>query len=131
MARIVVVDDEQSVRRVLTRSLNLGGHQVLTFEDGATALAQVDFDGVDLLITDLQMPMTGDQIIRQLNGRGISVPVLVLSGYLDEGRRSAVKALGVKRTLEKPFDLDELLEMVDECAPPRERSGGCGTRRIA
>ena len=118
MARIVVVDDEQSVRRVLTRSLNLGGHQVLTFEDGATALAQVDFDGVDLLITDLQMPMTGDQIIRQLNGRGISVPVLVLSGYLDEGRRSAVKALGVKRTLEKPFDLDELLEMVDECAPP-------------
>ena len=71
-----------------------------------------------------------EDIARRRENQGVEHPLLrapreeeptvllVLSGYLDEGRRSAVKALGVKRTLEKPFDLDELLEMVDECAPP-------------
>ena len=114
MATIVVVDYEASVRRVLIRSLRYGGHEVLDFECPEEALEEVDFGEVDLLITDLQMPMTGDQVIRQLRARGIQIPVLVVSGFLDPERVAIVENLGVEKILKKPFELDELLEAVEE-----------------
>ena len=115
MARIVVMDDEEGVRHVLARALELQGHEVLEFEDARPALDEVNFKAVDLVVTDLQMPTTGDQVIRELKERGVDVPVMVLSGHLDNEKADALRALGVRRVMSKPFDLFGLLEAVEEC----------------
>ena len=60
MAKIVVMDDEASVRGVLQRALQMDGHEVLAFEDATLALAEVDFNEIGLVITDLVMPTPGD-----------------------------------------------------------------------
>ena len=60
MAKIVVMDDEASVRGVLQRALQMDRHEVLAFEDATLALEEVDFNEIDLVITDLVMPTPGD-----------------------------------------------------------------------
>jgi len=115
MARIVVMDDEEGVRRVLTRALEIQGHEVLAFEDARPALDAVDFKAVDLVVTDLQMPTTGDRAIRELKDRGVAVPVMVLSGRLDNGKADELMALGVQWVMRKPIDLFGLLEAVEAC----------------
>ena len=60
MAKIVVMDDEASVRGVLQRALQMDRHEVRAFEDATLALEEVDFNEIDLVITDLVMPTPGD-----------------------------------------------------------------------
>ncbi len=114
MATIVVIDDELSVRDVIARILRLNGHEVLAFEDGAPALAEADFDTVDLVVTDLRMPTPGDRVIETLQKQGIEVPVIVLSGCLDSTQVRNLTAMKVKEILEKPFELSELLDSVQK-----------------
>ena len=114
MATIVVIDDEQAVRNVIVRALQQEGHEVLAFEDAAPALDDVNFDEVDLVITDLVMPTPGDQFILILRQDEVEVPVIVLSGYLNEDRIEYLKDLGVQQVLEKPLEVSQLLKMVRE-----------------
>ncbi|MBB31084.1 MAG: hypothetical protein CME25_19515 [Gemmatimonadetes bacterium] len=60
MAKILVMDDEASVGGVLQRALQMDRHEVLAFEDATLALEEVDFNEIDLVITDLVMPTPGD-----------------------------------------------------------------------
>ncbi|MDA0747575.1 MAG: response regulator [bacterium] len=112
MARIVVMDDEATVRTVVERVMKKEGHEVLVFEDAAPALAQVDFRQVDLVITDLVMPTPGDQFILILQQDDIEVPVIVLSAHLTDARTEYLRELGINRILEKPFEVAKLIQMV-------------------
>ena len=112
MAKIVVMDDEASVRGVLQRALEMEGHEVLAFEDAAPALEEVDFNEVDLVITDLVMPTPGDQFILILDQEDVEVPIMVLSAHLTDARSEYLRELGVKWILEKPFEVTELLGAV-------------------
>ncbi len=115
MAKIVVMDDEEAVRSAITRVLQRAGHEVLAFEDAAPALDEVNFEEIDLVLTDLVMPTPGDQFILVLQQEDIEVPVIVLSANLNEERIRYLEELGTDRILEKPFDLAELLKVVEEC----------------
>jgi DNA-binding response OmpR family regulator len=108
MAKIVVMDDEASVRGVLQRALEMEGHEVLAFEDAAPALEEVDFNEIDLVITDLVMPTPGDQFILILDQEDVEVPIMVLSAHLTDARTQYLRELGVKWILEKPFEVAEL-----------------------
>ena len=112
MATIVVIDDETSIRDVIARILRMNGHDVLAFEDGAPALAEADFDEVDLVVTDLRMPTSGEQVIASLHEQGVQVPVIVLSGYLNDTQVRNLNALEVKEIMSKPFQLTDFLELV-------------------
>lgn len=114
MAKIVVTDDDDTVRLSLVRGLQRAGYEVLAFPDAAPALDQVDFGQVDLVITDLQMPLLGEQFILMLREMNIQAPVIVITAYLSEDRARYLQDLGVHQVLEKPFRLSALLGILRE-----------------
>ena len=114
MATIVVIDDDAGMRNAILWTLQRNGHTVLTFEDAGPALEGVHFAEVDLIITDLEMPLLGEQFIIILREQGIFTPVIVISAYLDEDRTRYLKDLGVHQILEKPFQVSRLVTLVGE-----------------
>ena len=114
MATILVMDDDATVRNLIKRMLEMHTYEVLDFEDAGIALETVNFDAVDLVITDLMMPTPGDQAIQTLRSRGIRVPILVLSGCcLGKDGIDRLKSLGANHCLEKPFRMTELMHTVE------------------
>ena len=112
MATIVVMDDEQAVRDIVVRMLEMKDHTVMAFSDARPALDSVNFDEVDLVITDLQMPTPGEEAIQVLRSRGSRVPVIVMSGYLGERSVDGLAALGAQAFLMKPFKISSFLQVV-------------------
>ena len=111
--RILIVDDEPPIRRLLRTSLGAHGYQVLEAEDGPSALALIRRNAVDLLVLDLGLPgMDGFEVIRQLRESGSSTPIIVLSVRGDEGGKVKALDLGADDYVTKPFGIDELLARV-------------------
>jgi two-component system, OmpR family, KDP operon response regulator KdpE len=110
--RILVVDDEPQLTRVLRRSLSSHGYEVQVASDGDEALTTFNAWRPDVVITDLAMPnMSGLELCRRLRASS-SVPVIVLSAKGEE--RVKVEALdaGADDYVTKPFGVDELLARV-------------------
>jgi len=109
--RILVVDDEASIRELLAKTLSLAEYDVDTAADGNTALAQLhDGADCDLAIIDLKMPgMDGLVLIRQLKKERPDLPVIIITGFSTEV--SAIEAinLGVAGYLTKPFRAPQVL----------------------
>jgi two-component system chemotaxis response regulator CheY len=77
---ILVVDDEEAVRYVFGRYLDMAGYRVSTAPGGAEALAQQQADRADLVITDFKMPgMNGDELLRRLRGADAALPAILIS----------------------------------------------------
>lgn len=110
--RILVVDDEAQIARVLRRSLAARGYEVQTAGDGEEALATFHSWPADLVITDLSMPnMTGLELCRRL--RAVArVPIIVLSVKGEERTKVAALDAGADDYITKPFGIDELLARV-------------------
>jgi len=107
--RILIVDDEEGLRRLLVRVLAKSGHEALAVASGAEALRQVAAEPFDLVITDIKMPeMDGLELLRQLKAFDPALPVIVMTAYGTV--ESAVEALraGAYDYLAKPFEIDEL-----------------------
>jgi len=121
--RILVVDDEAQITRVLRRSLTMHRYDVRVAADGESALDVFGDWQPDLVITDLSMPnMSGIELCRRIRAMS-DVPVLVLSVKGEE--RAKVEALdaGADDYITKPFGIDELLARVRAAlrrAPSRE-----------
>lgn len=114
MAKIVVMDDEASVRNVIQLALKREGHDVVAYEDAAPALEEVDWEEVDLVITDLVMPTPGDQFVLILQQEEVEVPVIVMSAHLTDARAEYLRELGVTRIMAKPFEVKDLLGAVKQ-----------------
>jgi DNA-binding response OmpR family regulator len=116
MARILVVDDDPLIRKMLEHTLGASGHTVVPAADGREARDLLGVVPVDLVITDIDVPeIDGLQIIAALRRARSKVPILALSAR--SGRDSRINmatAFGADRTLVKPFDLRQLLETVEE-----------------
>jgi len=105
--RILVVDDEVKMRRILEMSLKGMGHQVEQAGDGEEALAAIDNAAFDLVLTDLRMPrMDGIALLRELRQRGEEVPVIVLTAYATI--ETAVEAMkcGASDYIIRPFEME-------------------------
>lgn len=110
--RILVVDDEAQIARVLRRSLAARGYEVQTAGDGEEALATFQSWPADLVITDLSMPnMTGLELCRRLRATS-RVPIIVLSVKGEERTKVAALDAGADDYITKPFGMDELLARV-------------------
>ena len=110
--RILVIDDEPQITRVLRAALSAQGYDVRTANDPEEGLRVFRDWAPDLVITDLMMPgMSGVEVCRAIRSRG-STPVLVLS--VREHERSKVEALdaGADDYVTKPFSIQELLARV-------------------
>ncbi len=116
--RIAVIEDEGFVLRSVTWMLEKEGFEVVGYIDAAPALAECLFDEVDLILTDLAMPTRGEQLIKEVRSRGINTPIIVMSANLTQASNTSLAALGAQAVLQKPFDNDELLSMVNSLASP-------------
>jgi excisionase family DNA binding protein len=108
--RILIVDDEQTVRDLVAKTLSMADYDVDTAPDGPSALDRLNTTEYDLLITDLKMPgMDGLSVIREVRRRSAELPIVIITGYSTEA--SAIEAinLGVSGYLTKPFRLPRVL----------------------
>src|SRR6266849_2596579 len=115
--RVLVVDDEQSLRKVLAATLQREGYEVQVASDGEEAIAALDRDGADVVVTDLVMPrMDGLSLLRKVVARHPDVPVIVVTahGKVD----SAVEAMkaGAIDFVTKPFEHAELKAIIAKAA---------------
>jgi two-component system response regulator AtoC len=105
--RILVVDDEVKMRRLLEMSLKNMGHDVVQAADGAEAMACFDEAPFDLVMTDLNMPrMNGMQLLRSLRERGEEVPVIVLTAFGTIETAVEAMKLGAADYIIRPFEMD-------------------------
>ena len=112
--RIVVVDDEPSIRFSLTELLEARGHQVRAAEHAPAALAALEEEAADLVISDLRMPaMDGLELLEEVRKRHPEAIVVLMTAHGDE--RTAVRALklGAWDYLPKPFDNEEVRSLAE------------------
>jgi DNA-binding response OmpR family regulator len=114
MARILVADDAPTVRMLLVRHLQAGGHEVIEAADGPEALAAGSDGDIDLAVVDHLMPgMLGTEVISRWREMGLDFPVLVLTA-VDDGD-TAVRSfeLGADDYVRKPFEMSELTARIN------------------
>ena len=109
---IVVIDDEEAVRRVIVNLLEKEGYRTTAFADAVPALS-VDLDDVDLIITDLAMPTSGEELIQTTRSRGFEGPIVVLTGVLEHTDMHHLEAIGADRILQKPVSMATLASTVE------------------
>lgn len=109
--RVLVVDDEEAIRDLLVKMLELADFEVDGAPDGASALEFLRKEPCDLMFVDLKMPgMDGLALIRQARSSKPGLPVIVVTGYSSEA--SAIEALnmGVSAYITKPFRVPQVLD---------------------
>lgn len=112
MATVLAVDDSPSIRQMIKVVLGPAGHTVIEAGDGAEGLAKAKSASLNLVITDLNMPvMNGLEMIKQLRTLPActGVPILFLSTESDEGIKQQAKAAGATGWITKPFKPEQLL----------------------
>ena len=108
--RVLVVEDDGSVRRAVERALSFEGYDVVTARDGAEALAIVLNDRIEAIVLDVMMPIVdGLEACRRIRARGDTTPILMLTARTDVTDRVAGLDAGADDYLVKPFALEELL----------------------
>ena len=132
--RILVVDDEPPIRRLLRTALGAQGYRVEESEDGEAALDFLKRNPVDLVILDLGLPgLDGLDVVRQLRGQANAVPIIILSSRDDEAGKVAALDHGADDYVSKPFGMEELSARIraalrhrlqQEGEKPVFRSGG-------
>ncbi len=108
--RILVVDDEASIRDLLSKTLALADYDVDVAPDGRSAVERLRMLAYDLLITDLKMPgMDGLGVIREARRLKADLPVIIITGFSTEASAIEAANLGVAGYLTKPFRVPRVL----------------------
>jgi len=112
---VYVADDDADVLGSLRFLLETDGFEVRAFRNGTALLKALDQTPVDCFLIDYRMPdINGVDLVRDLRGRGVMAPVILVSGYYDDGLAARAAAAGVRDFLFKP--------LVDENLAKRIRS---------
>jgi two-component system, OmpR family, response regulator len=123
-ARLLVVDDEPTLRELLSATLRFAGFTVASAATGAEALAAAADQAPDLVLLDVMLPdMEGFDVVRRLRERGRPVPVLFLTARDAPEDKINGLTLGGDDYVTKPFDLEELIARIRAIL---RRAGGTG-----
>src|ERR1700745_1725973 len=115
--RILTVDDERSITESMRFIFGDSRFRVTGAETGADALAKIDADPerFDVIIIDQKMPrLTGVELVHEIRNRPYAGKILVLSAHLSPDIRTAYEELDVDVMLEKPFDINDLRQLLDQ-----------------
>jgi len=123
MARILLAEDDNSVRHFLARSLELAGHEVLAFADGEDALPVLTAGPFDILISDIVMPrMGGLELAMKAKEITPGLPVIYITGFAAVSVEEADGGEGINQLLSKPFHLNSLVDAVDRALQAKAAS---------
>jgi len=122
--RILVVEDDLTLRRVLTFNLNRDGYEVAGSGDGESALAAARGKPFDLILLDLMLPaMSGLEVLRTLRAEGVMTPVIIVTAKADEIDRVVGLKIGADDYVTKPFSRPELLARIEAVLRRQRREG--------
>lgn len=113
--RVLLAEDDPEMRALLSQVLRRAGYEVRETTDGKAALAVLtdrDWfrDRPDVLITDVRMPgCDGLSVAAAIREMGLNLPVVLMTAFGDDELHAEAERLGVRRVLDKPFELSELL----------------------
>jgi DNA-binding NtrC family response regulator len=112
--KILVVDDEDALRTVLSAELNSEGYDVGTAADGTQALSELQRTKYDLVLLDIKMPnMNGFEVLKVIKEKHAGTKVIMLTGFADLKNAIESKKLGAEDFVSKPYDLVDLLTTID------------------
>ncbi|MCP4678413.1 MAG: sigma-54-dependent Fis family transcriptional regulator [Deltaproteobacteria bacterium] len=121
MKRILVVDDEESIRVTLSALLSHRGYHVVAVSDAKTALKKLEEEEIDFILADVRMPdMDGIQLTREIMAREIPITVIVMSAYGSVDNAIEAMNAGAYDYITKPFKTDEVVLTL---AKAEEREG--------
>ena len=110
LGRVLVVEDDRSVRDAVDRALTFEGYEVMTARDGAEALSAVMNEKPDAIVLDVMMPhVDGLETCRRIRARGDDTPILILTARHEVSDRVEGLDAGADDYMVKPFALEELL----------------------
>jgi two-component system, cell cycle response regulator CpdR len=114
MARIILAEDDNDMRRFLVKALEKAGHQVTSFAEGASAFEEIKQATFDLLLTDIVMPeMDGIELARRAAELDPSLKIMFITGFAAVALHPDSKAPKDAKVLSKPFHLRDLVAEVD------------------
>ncbi len=120
--KILVVDDEEPIRKLLANMMSLKGHQCVTANNGIEALGKIKGAKFDALITDIVMPeMDGIALTKKVSNHYQNFPVMVMTGYAEEYSAETAIASGAREFIRKPFSVSEFLIRFDQMMRDQKR----------
>ena len=123
MTRILVVDDEQSMRDFLKILLVKDGYDVITAENGSRALAVLEEKTVDLVISDIRMPETsGLELLEQVKTKYSDMPVIMITAFASPNDAVHAMKSGAYDYISKPFNVDEIKSVIHSAISRDNRS---------
>jgi two-component system nitrogen regulation response regulator GlnG len=130
--RVLVVDDEESIRWVLGKCLEKAGYCVEFGENGGEAIRKATSDDFSLIILDIKMPdLNGLEVLKELKGKGVDIPIIIITAQ--DTVKNAIEAMkrGAYDYIAKPFNLDEVRLIVERAIDNHENSKRLETLRAS
>ncbi len=121
---ILVIDDDDRVRTLLSSILLLAGHRVVEASDGESGLSYFGkAESIDLVMTDLGMPLkNGWEVAKWVKTNTAGIPVILITGWGANLEEAKIKESGVDLIIEKPFDVKAIMEIVKQFTKIVQRS---------
>src|SRR4051812_36265517 len=111
--RLLLVDDEESLRITLAANLEMSGFEIIEAENGQRALEIVKEREVDLVLTDIRMPgLNGIQLFSAIKQVRPDMPVILMTAFAVEGHVQGAVLQGAFTVLPKPFDVDDMAKIL-------------------
>jgi CheY-like chemotaxis protein len=127
--RILLAEDDSEMRALVSDDLRRAGYGVVECSDGAALLRRLDAAdrgralGVDLVVADVRMPeLTGLQALERMRGADPFTPYIVVTAFGSPETRRAAARLGAIAVLDKPFEIDDLLRLVEDAIGAASRN---------
>ena len=128
-ADIWIVDDDEAIRFVLQRALTRRGYEVECFEEVRAVSTALETSHPQAILTDIRLPdADGLSVVEMLAQRSIDIPVIAMTAYSDLDQAVTAFQKGVFEYLPKPFDLDQVISVVERAVAKRETVSSPGRR---
>jgi CheY-like chemotaxis protein len=111
--KILIVDDQEDIRSLLKESFEGSGYETFLAEDGVRALELYKENNIDVILSDIKMPnLDGIELSKSVKSINKSTPIFLITAFSDYTEND-VKAIGVEAIIFKPFDMSEIVEIIN------------------
>lgn len=123
MAKILITEDEDSLRSFVARALRLDGHETFEAADGAEGLERLDETDFDLLLSDIRMPvMDGIELAHRAADKFPQLKILLMTGYAEQRERADDLMAKIIDVVDKPFALPDIRRAVAQALATSSRA---------
>ncbi|MBZ0255401.1 response regulator [bacterium] len=114
--KILLVEDDERVRKILRIHLTKAGHELIEAENGQVGWDMFSVDQFDFILCDIRMPrINGIELVKKIRETSKDIPIIILSGFMDSTMVEEAMSAGANDFLSKPVKKSELLEQIEHC----------------